>query len=148
MLLDPLEEQLRRKPLPGTVWRKSAFVQRGCHHSATIRSNVLHGRKSISCANSVLPTFITDSSPPERQGNRAFKSAPGTIRQNPLCINDLFHLCPRRTSVAVIFLDEQSFKHIDTIKNPTKSGFSLANIRTSSLRSETMTGTDDRAAPG
>src|SRR3982750_627426 len=31
----------------------------------TIRANVLHGRKSISCANSVLPVFMARSSPAE-----------------------------------------------------------------------------------
>src|SRR5208283_723495 len=33
-----------------------------------IRSNVLQGRKSISCANSVLPVFMTNPSPRHRRG--------------------------------------------------------------------------------
>src|SRR3954454_6638676 len=36
----------------------------------TIRVNVLHGRKSINCANSVLPVFMARSSPAEGRRGR------------------------------------------------------------------------------
>src|SRR3954467_10171048 len=36
----------------------------------TIRVNVLHGRKSINCANSVLPVFMDRSSPAEGRRGR------------------------------------------------------------------------------
>src|SRR5208283_2549863 len=36
--------------------------------ASTIRSNVLQGRKSMSCANSVLPVFMANPSPRHRRG--------------------------------------------------------------------------------
>src|SRR3954447_21935666 len=46
----------------------NARTARSPPYRLTIRANVLHGRKSINCANSVLPVFMVRSSP--AQGRR------------------------------------------------------------------------------
>ena len=64
-------------PSPDTARHRAASARgRSPSYRATIRSNVLHGRKSISCAKSVLPVFTAPPWKPSEKCQIEFKSTP------------------------------------------------------------------------